>query len=109
MISSEKETKIEVKVERPEGGGRPQEQAFITYKDSEGNLQRMPLGPTSSGTPVEDLAGYTAVAINFINEAANKKGDSANKDQDFVPNYLDWKKQEGNENKTFKDWQAIYG
>ena len=101
--------KIEVKVERPEGGGRPKEQAFITYKDSEGNTQRMTLGPTVSGTPVEDLAGYTATAINFINEAANKKGGSEGKEQDFVPNYLDWKKMEGNENKTFKDWQAIYG
>jgi len=101
--------KIIVKVERPEGGGRAQEQAFITYKDSEGNTQRMTLGPTASGTPVEDLAGYTAAAINFINEAANKKGGSEGKEQDFVPNYLDWKKMEGNENKTFKDWQAIYG
>ena len=65
------------------------------------------LGSTKNGTSMAQLANHVAEAMNWVNEAANKR--RGVKEQDFVPNYLDWKKMEGNENKSFKDWQAIYG
>jgi hypothetical protein len=76
------------------------EMAYITYNDAEGNPVEVELGTTKRNTPMEDLANYTATAINKINEAVNEKGGGGA--QTFEETYPEWKKK--NPGKTYQDF-----
>ena len=97
--------RIEVKLIKVGDDARKSEQAVLVYNDAEGKPVEKILGTTKSGTLMEQLATYTADAINTINTAANKSKGSGG--QTFIPTYPVWLVD--NPGKTFENWKKEFG
>lgn len=96
--------RIEVKLVKVGDDRRRTEQAILVYTDANGEDVTKVLGSTKSKTTMEQLAGYTADAINTINTAANKSKGSGG--QTFRPTLM--KYLEDNPGKTAKDYKQEY-
>jgi len=77
--------------------------------DADGNMEevRVDVGGAKAGTTMEQLADSVADAMNKVNEDANKNRKGGG--QTFMTTYPAWKKMEGNENKTYKDYKQEMG
>ena len=77
--------------------------------DADGNMEevRVDVGGAKAGTTMEQLADSVADAMNKVNEDANKNRKQGG--QTFMTTYPVWKKMEGNENKTYKDYKQEMG